>query len=116
MEHELAKKLKEAGFPFIQKKVLMKEYEQVWKMETDPQLVPGLEELINACGGMFRSVGRDRIEDGSSWNDDSEITEWEAIGWKEDPSMFSKEFGEYIGRGKTSREAVARLWLKLNEK
>lgn len=95
--YELAKKLKDAGFP--------KDYTE-WN-DHDEELLektwymygkgysPTLSELIEVCGGtsVFR-LTRD--------------TEWEACV---DPIT-----GWVSGNGSTPEEAVANLWLELNKK
>lgn len=111
MNYELAKNLKDAGFP--QRKV---------GYETDPYLgtykcklkkgsgffenayAPSLSELIEACGGKFTSL-INGFPNGQSVPG-STVAKWEAWG----------EYPKYCGLGQTSEEAVANLYLKLNEK
>ena len=57
--------------------------------------IPTLEELIDACGKYFEQVIR--------W----EVGEWAAYAIAGDR--------EFIGKGATAAEAVARLWLSLND-
>ena len=91
MNYELAKRLKDVGFPGSDK----------WEetiYDTDPpnygmSYTPILEELIDACRGkvrMFLNTG-----DGTGW-----AYAVDGIG----------------ASGGTLEEAVANLWLKLNEK
>ena len=84
MNYELAKELKDAGFPFT----------KVWEgfegnhpelFETD-FLLPTLDELIEACGDRFDNLLR--IED-----------TWIARG-----------YNYPLEKSKTPKEAVARLW------
>ena len=139
LSYKLAKQLKDAGFPQkheygitvfdTQRKYYFHisnsdDYDSTGKTPFKNNIssglddryiyIPTLSELIEACGGMFRTVGRDRMENGNSWSDDNKIEKWEAVGWKEDPSIFSRNFGEYSAYGITPEEAVAKLWLKLN--
>ena len=99
--YELAKQLKEAGFPFLTEVI-----EQVGKsciycgypfLEIDGKLYlePNLNILIEACGDAF--IGLDK-------GDNS----WSAAGSNE--KTLTEETGQ------SPEEAVARLWLKLNEK
>jgi hypothetical protein len=85
MTYELAKQLKDAGFPFI-------------KCEHDESSIkiPTLSELIEACGAGFDHLMR--VDEGF-------------LAFPNDIDV--KNDGEdYLG--KTPEEAVAKLWLKLN--
>ncbi len=88
MNYELAKKLKDAGFP-----------EMEWRIEQflkhGPAKLPTLSELIEACGD---SLG-DLTRTDSGW-----MTNCENIG--NNPQT----------EGSTPEEAVANLWLELNKK
>lgn len=105
MNYELLLKLKKAGFPF-----------RIATMDTAKVLgvfggadfgshtytPPSLSELIDACGefGLLRTLEEQRK---GKWC--AGMGEWsDAFGW------------EYKGRGSTPAEAVANLWLALNEK
>ena len=101
MEYSLAKKLKDAGFP--QKERIF--CDMNWPdreggicMENCPNRIhnPTLSELIEACGDRFINLKIDR-------------TGFELpLRWA--------VFGEFTqGNGNTPEEAVANLWLKLNE-
>lgn len=102
MTYELAKKLKEAGFPqkeelgarYITPKGLYAYYPDNFRQEA---YSPTLSELIEACGekfGMLRSPLGQR--------------KWTAQGDGGESLVFTE--------GSTPEEAVARLWLALNKK
>lgn len=104
INYELAKELKEAGFPSpepLEKKFLSDEFKGdiVFGTEDDePVYLPTLSELIEACGeGLKELVRHERY--------------WEALAI--DP-VDGIPIGYY--RGLTPEEAVARLWLALNKK
>jgi hypothetical protein len=87
MDYELAKQLKEAGYPI--KKQLITRYNR-------DIAAPTLEELIEACGDRFGAL----IRHGN----------WEARSdWSEQDRGIS-------ATGSTAIEAVARLWLALHSK
>ena len=89
MNYELAKKLKDAGFPQNDKHYCPQEE------CFDDACRPSLSELIEACGkDTFKLIY-------SAW-------EWIAYG--------SIGYGSRMGTGQTSEEAVAHLWLELNKK
>lgn len=98
MNYDLAKKLKDAGFP-VQEHDVDDEYGMCHRKGCDAFretlrttcCIPTLEELIESCG------------EGGFCLADHE-TEWCAI------------LGLKTGRGSTPEEAVANLWLALNEK
>jgi len=110
MDYELCKKLKDAGFPYIQKKVVFNLYEKVWKyvggdekndpMATDPQIIPTLSELIEACGDKFNEL----------------IRYYQGDGFLACASGLGKDGMAIADEGKTPDEAVAKLWLELNDK
>ncbi len=118
MNYELAKKLKDAGFPqekcmwhfggigvkikdslqvgeTYQAEVKVEPYKQEWVAK------PTLSELIEACGKEFMLT--------------NECGKWEA--WKGSESLMVR-MGEggakYECEGSTPEEAVAQLWLALN--
>lgn len=106
MNYELAKKLKDAGFPHN------------WCSEDDcscltngkeSECFPTLSELIEACGTEFSEL---KLIIGYALDD----TEW----WACSRNKFNKEGKNIRGAGgmigKTPEEAMARLWLKLNNK
>lgn len=94
MDYDLVKKLKDAGFPFN------------WKNDdispdcNYPHKDVTLSELIEACGVQIYldGIGED----------------WSAY----DKMAYCCYGGDYnnIGTGKTPEEAVAKLWLELNNK
>ena len=94
MNYELAKELKEAGFPQIVR-------EGKFLYGTPNELVihgyewcyaPTLSELIEACGTNFSS-----------------LLKMDRGGW------WAKDFDGNLGRGYSPEEAVARLWLIMNK-
>ena len=100
MNYELAKKLKEAGFP--QRKETFAKIgginfgSQVDDGTKEGLTIPTLEELIEACG--------DGITILENWGDG-----WSA--YEEEQNLIGIET-----KGKTLSEAIANLWLKLNKK
>jgi arsenate reductase-like glutaredoxin family protein len=100
MDYELAKQLKETGFPQTEDKyckcgfLTMEQKDGVpviYDCKTERISKPNLEELIEACGQRFRYLIRD--------DDDK----WRCSGIQK----------ELQGRYLTPDEAVARLWLAL---
>lgn len=89
MKYELAKELKDAGFPLAR-------YGYDPEGAVAGQIVPTLSELIEACGEDFLKLTKD-------------VTGWLAYG--EDEPLEPLETV-----GPTPEEAVARLWLALNKK
>lgn len=108
MNYELAKALKDAGYPQksagdrINPKGYL-EYSGCWddSNEDDYITLPTLSELIEACGEELEYLKK-------------HINAWEAKGLKtfEDP-IPDKHFRTL---GETPSEAVAHLWLALNKK
>ena len=102
MKYKLAKQLKDAGFPQIKVGgnywiAQDKPLPQIWgQAPEETVLIPTLSELIEACGDDLDSLVRDMSEN-KLW-----------IAYRQD--------GDGSGEGKTPGEAVAKLWLKLNEK
>lgn len=117
MNYELAKKLKEAGFPqkyepLCEHQRKMMERGEMWggfeamkHQETCDEpgaCVPTLSELIEACGDGFKGLWRHlekKSIDGKSWT----ATRWKRRG----------HFMKYWGN--TPEEAVSNLWLALNQ-
>jgi len=99
MNYELAKQLKDAGFP--QRDADWYTSDGQWIPENEREYIPTLSELIEACGehfyGLLRGVG-DGWQAGESWNYD----------------FF--DLNKTICDGSTPEEAVAKLWLELNKK
>lgn len=108
MNYELAKQIKDAGFP--------KDYSD-WE-DHDEELLqkgwgmysvgysPTLSELIEACGEEFMLT--------------NEMGYWDAWSNQRAERTYPARMGEvgakYECRGKTPEEAVANLWLELNKK
>lgn len=95
MDYELAKSLLDRLFPY---KKTFREYEIVSKEDSEPIPIPTLEELIEACGenllDLRESSGR-----------------FTATGFKiSEPGKEGFAFTEA-----TKQEAVAKLWLRLQE-
>lgn len=109
MSYELARGLLDSGFPLIPWWTALPDEDEheVREIEggrayvlvdgTKGYLLPTLSELIEACGEQFFRLSHSDNTDGTSWDCES----WNA--------------GE-IETGQSPEEAVARLWLALNEK
>ena len=105
MNYELAKKLKDVGFPFKE-----------WHLGTlhmdgvTPANYPTLSELIEACVNI---MGKEVICIGTMFkeNSDYEHGPWHAATYKK---MFELPTTSVFG--KTPEKAVANLWLRLNKK
>lgn len=98
MTYELAKELKDAGFPEGNKQFIERDGTIIGINEwhNDAIFSPTLEELIEACGKDF--IALDKKADG----------QWLAGGGRRE-----KEYFSYQLWGDTPSEAVARLWLAL---
>ena len=124
MNYELAKKLKDAGFPQTGEYFFGKNVGEEWEprhqdhwaessfpgFEEGP-ICPTLSELIEACGDKFRVLYLKTEE----WQNGGtvKIHEWQAgknIWW----DMEEVNGEEPRGIGQTPEEAVANLWLKIN--
>lgn len=97
ISYELAKELKEGGFPMKMTDHELCAYQQTEIFDGVCHHVPTLSELIEACGNDF-----DHLEK------DMELSLWRARSWKGTTPI--------IECGSTTEEAVARLWLFLNKK
>lgn len=101
MDYQLAKELKNAGFP-------QKEHNgfsgiiPVMNGAEKTSYYPSLSELIEACGGKNFGLCRNNAR--------TEEKAWGAF----DHCIY--ELAENFGDGSTPSEAVARLWLALNKK
>ena len=115
MTYETAKKLKEAGFPqedprrtpvTITNETL---HEFLMRARWDCYL-PTLSELIEACGDNMIA-----LQKGEQLTADVK-SGWEAVSRWIDyyPPEIDERFP--FGKGETQEEAVANLWLALNEK
>lgn len=107
MNYELAKQLKDAGFPDV---IERHDRKQQWIQDDPesheyifyPELAPTLEELIEACGDRFEELNR--VGHGKK-------PKWSAVSYS------CEECGIDVmkmGRGSSPLEAVARLWLEIN--
>jgi hypothetical protein len=98
MTYELAKQLKDAGFPQVMHYKAMGEHDGFLERDVtiDNHLIadPTLTELIDACGKNFSGVGK--TVSGEFW----------AEGEGDDVSVVAP----------TPEEAVAKLWLALQPK
>ena len=101
MNYELAKQLKDAGFP-------LKQYPSEYEGDAGANefrdgnilfIVPTLSELIEACGEKFDSL----IKYESGWC--AGIYHTRTDSW-----------AKRYGKGSTPEEAVAKLWIALNKK
>ena len=105
MNYELVKKLKDAGFPHTCNTYCRDGYygdevccSSEHTMERDKICVPTLSELIEACGEKF--MGLVKFEKG-----------FKASGFDK-----KSDHPVHVKDGDTPEEAVATLWLALNEK
>lgn len=103
MNYELAKRLKDAGFPQGQYRLGNRIYPNTDEYEEDGAHIPTLSELIEACGDRFDYL--ERGVDGC-WYAYHEV-------FPRDDKDLS---GDIFGKGSTACEAVALLWLALNDK
>ena len=107
MQYELAKKLKDAGFPQADpnRALNVGTFQYVGDNSDKETLcyIPTLSELIEACGEQ-KSLGLERNY-GGMWTAYKDTQLWNDVdGYK------------YQARGTTPEEAVAKLWLALNKK
>jgi len=92
MLYELAKRLLDAGFPQGGNGTWILPPDKIVGRRDDRVYVPSLEEVIEAVGPNFHCVLRNSHE-------------WQAFG-----------INCEVGRGKSSTDAVAELWLAINSK
>jgi len=109
MNYELAKELKDAGFPMKRfGEVRVKHTEE--GVETDSQYgYPTLSELIEACGSHDHFNLSYTKKDGH----------WQSVvghALEPSPNHNNNYQADEVGDGTTEEEAVARLWLALNKK
>lgn len=108
MNYELAKKLNDAGFPlhnggeFLEGNV---ESDETGIITTNSVYAPTLSELIEACGTSFDELIK--------MTHTVEPPKWVATSYSCEECGI-KEMKS--GRGSTPEEAVAHLWLALQEK
>jgi len=108
MEYELAKQLKDAGFPqkYIRGQTMYDpsvepDKDGIIPNDTEEVFIPTLSELIDACGDKFGSLVRQEPHPA-----------YYKFGFTAYPSQWQL-IDE--GIGKTPEEAVANLWLALNK-
>lgn len=99
MTYELAKKLKDAGFPQEQH-IPYEDYAEGDFLQQDGELVyvPILSELIEACTSL----------------DIGDYVEFRLTFWKNHGEWVAQQNFDFYGKGSTPEEAVANLWLELN--
>ena len=109
MTYELARALKDAGFPF-RVPSLGDGINQRGEVVTSDQqrIIPTLEELIEACGESFKELNKGYIDS----NDERKVNTFIENGWQAVAVLNEKLI---FSRGSTPTEAVARLWLALNK-
>lgn len=98
MDYELAKELKDAGFPQRNTRICNLIEDEIHVVETEFYF-PTLSELIEACGENFGVLVQMLRPE----------THWLACDNE-------REFAKFQVRGNLPEEAVARLWLELNRK
>ena len=110
MKYELAKQLDNAGYEFRK----VKDGERgssYFKTDGTRYRYPTLEELIDACGDAFLGLHKHYINnDTFEWYADTHTHPCDC--GKEECNGFNWEHET----GKTPTEAVAKLWLELNNK
>lgn len=99
MTYELAKELKDAGFPQTRRDATINADEGDG---VQPLMLPTLSELIEACGEDFDSL-------------DKTPGHISSVKWLAKTNYGTRKPPEH-GYGATPEEAVARLWLALNKK
>jgi hypothetical protein len=105
MTYELAKQLKNAGFP--KENFQTCEGGEKCNLGIEPHYfdAPTLPELIEACG--------DRLEELSKTTHKGKSDQkWGAYAYQCEQCEYTKS---YSGYGSTPEEAVAKLWLALNK-
>ena len=128
MNYKLAKQLKDAGFKQtglqytwyygINPMGIFNTEEEYFQADKYPDrvLIPTLSELIEACGDIILF----KMPDNNIWKDGCE-GKWVAAKRREENYLCASDyfidtyFGEYK-TGNSPKEAVAKLWLKLNKK
>ena len=109
MDYELAKKLKDMGFP----KIRFTTFTATGSDEVILLEGPTLSELIEACGDKMVALQRGEVFNGPNY----EVKKggWEAVSrWESyNPPEIDESFP--FGKGKTPEEAVAKLWIELNK-
>ncbi len=104
MNYELAKKLKDNGFP-QQKCSMIWKSASVGMSTSDPVLmVPTLSELIEECPSWFE-------KENDYWFTLQKCKDFWSAGY-----LYYDNWHEKVGEGSTPEEAVAMLWLAINGK
>lgn len=104
MTYELAKQLKDEGFPLKEvPKGIKTEREAFIFNSSEIFYVPTLSELIEACGEDFRSLRKE----GGIW--------WAITIYAEMP-LYKGDKPCTAIKGYSPEEAVAKLWIELNRK
>jgi hypothetical protein len=102
MNYDLAKELKDAGFPLRRHPNQEKQPQDgAYVIDHVQYYAPTLEELIEACGEEFHALQQDHQKTGT----------WRAV-----PTRYKANNPNNFFLGSTPTEAVARLWLALNKK
>jgi len=114
MNHELAKKLKDSGFPQNINPDLP-DYTTVEIKGGERYKVPTLSELIEACGGA-NDFSLERIKDTWFAKKDWVSEPFKVEDKKVNYSNIAVSVIPKSGEGRTPEEAVANLWLSLNKK
>ncbi len=115
MTYELAKKLKESGFPFRTIHLVREFAGDQPYVDNEHPLMPTLSELVEACSPL-------RSDDfGLRLRSDSWAVHYMYVGYFEHNEKFKDKIdGTFIVNlnieGETPEEAVANLWLALNKK
>jgi hypothetical protein len=97
--YELARELREAGFPQAGKGTQTGPSDKLVWRAGDRVYVPTLSEMIEACGTTnegFGALTKEHSQSGDSW-------------------VASSFYSHRYGRGSSPEEAVARLWLALRK-
>lgn len=102
ISYELARELKEAGFPQGGRGAWALPPDALVGRSKDRVYVPDLSELIEACGADFGSLA----QNGSFKRYTPHQTRW--VAWRSGP--------DHGVSGDTPEEAVANLWLALQKK
>lgn len=111
--YELAKKLKDAGFPQNGERLVIlaigktskvaQKYPYVLKDDNELAYTPTLSELIEACGDNFLFIQNSFPKTNEPWTASSYI-------------LIGQDEADMYTYGKNPEEAVANLWLELHKK
>ena len=103
MNYELAKQLKDAGFPQEGEDFITESDGYARYSSNNTAYNPSLSELVEACGNDFKKLAKVPF---------TEVTGNKFFAWSWD----LKDKEAVMGEGETAEEAVAKLWLELNKK